>query len=569
MQAPLTNATTTYQPDKRTIGELLSMTTPAIIVPDWQRSYSWQQSQIETFWHDLTEFSERYPDDNLDGREYFFGSIVIVKTNHNQHLLLDGQQRIATSAILLSVIRDNLKVFKEEAAHRVQSRYLVDFDDSTNEWRYKITLNAYDREFYKQKVLAYRDSNFSEPTPTHASHKLISAARSFFEQKFTEEYNHLGSPEKSYSWALRIQRVLINHMSVISVVSSNEDSAAEVFETLNDRGVGLSTPDLLRNLVIRRAQTSNRSQIISLWEEIIRFDSDVDIKSFLRHYWISYHGDVKTQRLYREIKTQIQNSSTDSLTFTQDLGKAAEAYRQILKAEDADPNFETLLQEFSEVGANALMPIVLSISQSAPSPKKVELLRLIIAIYMRHSIIGQLENSKLENVIHPIAKKIREGRNIDALEEELRTFAPNDESFEESFARAVIGRTSIQRYILRKLENSMRRTGELQIGPNSKVHVEHIYPQKPFSRFDNHDQILNRLGNLTLLDARLNSTIKNGSFEDKKPSFARSELMLTKSLCDHNAWTADAIAKRQKELAKLAVTAWPVALPVATGRRKR
>jgi uncharacterized protein with ParB-like and HNH nuclease domain len=550
-------ASSTYQPDKRTIGELLSMTTPAIVVPDWQRSYSWQMSQIETFWHDLMDFSERYPDKNINGKEYFFGSIVIVRTSEHQHLLLDGQQRVATSAILLSVIRDYLKRYKEDAAHRVQSRYLIDFDDATNEWRYKITLNAYDKDYYKQKILTYRDASYVEPKAEHASHRLIATARKFFEQKFEESYSKLNEND-AYTWSLRIQNVLMNHMSVISVVSSNEDSAAEVFETLNDRGVGLSTPDLLRNLVIRRAPPASRDRIVSLWEDIIRFDSDTDIKGFLRHYWISNHGDVKTQRLYREIKNHLVDAEIPSLNFTENMREASEAYRRIVKCEDGDGEVELALAEVGEIGASVLMPIVLSIVQSPKNENRLPMLRAVISTFVRHSVIGQLENSKLENMIHPMAKSIRSGTNPETIIKDLHGFAPTDDVFKDSFARTIVVRSATQRYLLRKLENAKRRTGELVIGPSSKVHVEHIYPQTPedSARFANHDAYINRIGNLTLLDSRFNASIKNGDFASKKPTYAKSEVRMTQELGRLRKWDQKSIEVRQADFADLALKIW-------------
>ena len=76
----------TFDTNKRTIGELLSMTNPPIIVPEWQRDYSWTTREIETFWLDLIAFMERYPDDNVRGREYFLGSVVLV-LRPDAHLL--------------------------------------------------------------------------------------------------------------------------------------------------------------------------------------------------------------------------------------------------------------------------------------------------------------------------------------------------------------------------------------------------------------------------------------------------------------------------------------------------
>src|SRR6266404_3823928 len=119
---------TQYTPERYTIGNLLSTTNPPIRVPDWQRNYSWTTSEVEVFWKDLLKFSDRYPGDNVDGKEYFLGSVVLVD-NNTWNLLLDGQQRLATAAILISVIRDFLDPYSHNAAVRTSNKFLLDFDD--------------------------------------------------------------------------------------------------------------------------------------------------------------------------------------------------------------------------------------------------------------------------------------------------------------------------------------------------------------------------------------------------------------------------------------------------------
>ena len=87
---------TRYTPERKIIGQLLSMTNPPILVPDWQRNYSGTNTEVEIFWQDLLHFSSLFPDENINTEEYFLGSVVIVD-NNTSHLFLDGQQRIATS----------------------------------------------------------------------------------------------------------------------------------------------------------------------------------------------------------------------------------------------------------------------------------------------------------------------------------------------------------------------------------------------------------------------------------------------------------------------------------------
>ncbi len=67
-------------------------------------------------------------------------------------------------------------------------------------------------------------------------------------------------------------------MSVVSVTSTDEDNAAAVFETLNDRGIGLSTPDLLRNLLLRRAADEDaRTRIVAAWKTILDTEEEASV----------------------------------------------------------------------------------------------------------------------------------------------------------------------------------------------------------------------------------------------------------------------------------------------------
>lgn len=92
-----------------------------------------------------------------------------------------------------------------------------------------------------------------------------------------------------------------------------------------------------------------------------------------------------------------------------------------------------------------------------------------------------------------------------------------------------------------------------------RVHVEHIYPQKPQEgkRWPNHSAVLNRIGNLTLLAKRLNTKIKNAEFPEKKDEvYGDSDLVLTKELLEYDEWSTEAIDKRQDELSVWVFDAW-------------
>jgi len=546
-----------YNPVKRTVGDLLSTTSPRIVVSDYQRDFSWTESEADVFFRDLIAFSNRYPDKNVDAQEYFLGSMVLV-TGGADHLLLDGQQRLATATILLSVIRDYLNHYDKNAATRLGLKYMYDNDDATNERWYKLTLNRYDAEFFRREI---QDGVQGQLRTTLESHRLILHVRRYFQEKFEEKYKELGGGKKAFEWSLRIMKVLLNHMSAVVVSSSDEDNASNVFETLNDRGISLSTPDLLRNLILRRAASdTQREEIIDAWRTVFEIEEDVKIEDFLRHYWISRNGDIKSRKLYHEMKSVITEKDIASLPFSQDLQTSSITYRQIVSATDDEPQIREQLSAIKMLGAKALLPAVLSCYAFGETAARTDFLRELVSVYVRYVVVSGLELSRLEDVVYGLAKDLTSTGNFVTAKTVLGEIKPTDDAFVKRFATFQITRRESQRYMLYQIENYERRqankTGELQLAGPDKVHVEHIYAQRPEQRLPDHQDLVNRFGNLTLLDAKLNQTIQNGVFAAKRSSYEKSDVLMTKGLLHYLDWERETIEDRQQKLATMAVAIW-------------
>lgn len=527
-------------------------------------------AQVETFWQDLIAFSEQYPGKNIVGEEYFLGSIVLV-VGGPTNLLLDGQQRLATATILLSVLRDARREHKADAATRLQNKYISDFDDQSNTTTHVMTLNRYDRDFFRGEIQTEPTVPPTRPTPTLRSHGLIRKAREYFEARVAEQSATLGGGDAAFQWNLRIGQVLCDHMSVVAVTSTDEDNAAAVFETLNDRGIGLSTPDLLRNLLLRRADDEDsRERIVAAWSTILGINEEASVEEFLRHYWVSHRGDVKSRKLYREIKGKILEEEINSLTFSLDLAENAPLYRDIVRAREDDPDLERLLAGIRALGAKALYPAVLSgyaaIGEEGKTPDEraiqktnlQTLMQALIALFVRYNVVAGRETTVMEATVYEIAAQLRRDKNFEAAVATLAALAPNIDDFIAGFARASISRTATARYLLREIEHAKRVTGEVSVEAPDKVHVEHIYPQTPTDgRWPNHTQMINRIGNLTLLSKRLNISVKNSDFATKKQkAYQSSDILMTKELTELNKWDAEAVATRQEELSQWVSGIW-------------
>ncbi len=530
-------------------------------VPDFQRNFSWELPFVETFWQDILSFSRRYPENTFREQEYFIGPVVLVTPRSGSpRKILDGQQRLATSTILLSVIRDSLREHgNSDAATRTQENYIAGFNDFRRAYTYHLTMNQYDREFFRREIQELRNSDgYIPPEPEQASHKLIRKARNYFLEQFGRMKNEFGQNTAGFlQWMIRIEEIVVNHLSLVFVDSETEDNASLVFETLNDRGIGLSAPDLLRNFLLSRALPAQREGIVDYWREILQIEEKAGVEDFLRHYWLSREGDVKARSLYREIKTNILDKNADSLTLSGDLQGEALVYEKIVTAEEEDTILKALLEGNSLLGAKATLPVILSTYAIGNLEQKRALVKDLVTLQIRHNTVGGLENNRLESFLFSLARELRTHADFTQARRKIKDFAPNDSQFQDRFKVAEITKSSAARYILMQIEYSKRLTGELQVASIARVNLEHIYPENPSgARLPNHNSIVDRIGNLTLFSRRLNTNIKNADFRIKRPLYQDSDFHITREVAAHNEWTEDTIARRQEEFSRIALSIW-------------
>lgn len=542
--------------DRKTVGQILSLASPPIEVPHWQRNFSWGPAEIEAFWTDLITFSESFPGENIIDEEYFLGSIVMVNRGPT-HQILDGQQRLATATILLSVVRDYENKYLGDAGVSLSQKYLVERDFAADRKSFKLTMSVYDRDFFRREIQDFRDASWESPMPSLLSHQKIRNARNFFEQEFAEQYKKIGDGAEAFKWALRIQQVVTDHLSVVSVETGDEDSASTVFETLNDRGIGLSTTDLLRTLLLRRGREEDRDEIDTCWETVLQLEGRVD--EFLRHYWLSIHGDVKTRKLYREIKETVEGGSVDSLEFSRSLQASANIYRELINGRHDDPDVADLLESINQLGAKSLLPALLSAeSVDGSEEAKKRFIKGLLVTFVRHNVIGGLQGTRFETFVYGLAQDLRTNSDWNLAYSNMREFAPTDDQFTRQFRAAQISRQGTSRYILTEFEMNLRPTEELKVQTSKRVHVEHIYPQTPIQseRLPNHNSVIDRIGNQTLLAKPLNQSIKNAPFGEKTAAYAQSDLLITNKLMEFSSWDEQSIDQRQETMSEVAPTIW-------------
>jgi hypothetical protein len=301
--------------------------------PEYQRDFSWELEQITEFWNDLRHFDETYPGANINGKEYFLGAAVLVN-NQTYHLILDGQQRLATATILLAAIRDKIREYSVDAANQIQSSFITFEDHLSNENLPKLLLNEFDRAFFRDLIQTIPPVLTA---PTKKSHRLIAKAYRYFADRIVEGWVERGGGVEGFRWAARLTKTLTVHVSLVTVVSTDQDNAASIFETLNDRGIGLSTADLLRSWLLHRSAAAQRPEIIECWSEVFEAAGVGDgARNLIRWSWVSRYGDVKERSLYKVITRKLTESGTSPVDYSRALRSDAMFYRQVRDGESTD-----------------------------------------------------------------------------------------------------------------------------------------------------------------------------------------------------------------------------------------
>jgi len=267
--------------------------------------------------------------------------------------------------------------------------------------------------------------------------------------------------------------------------------------------------------------------------------------------------------------------------------ESADLYNDIVQGnKDAWDNYKHGERIYKALSALSLMKVsqcyVLFLSILRNMKKigadPVRIFEMIEKFTFQYSIICKLPGNKVEKIYAGYAKMIEDTvnkekekylpRRVQAifanLEKELKDEAPSVEYFIAEFDNFCYRNSDDQRvlmkYVLSEIDRKYRGTKE-EIVDFDNVNIEHLLPQKPDKAWGvSKDQIkgyVNKLGNLTIIDKKINSRIGNKSIKDKVEVIKESELPINKVLMEElqsndYRWDEQCIEKRHKILAGIA-----------------
>lgn len=398
----------------------------SFLVPMYQRNYSWTNDEITDFWNDLNDII------NESRSNHFFGQVVTFKNSDDIQEIIDGQQRITTSALFLAALRDIANnMYKEK-----QDVLSEDAGDDLRDIRR--TVKKYLRgENGNRAALIVEQGN----TPGDATliqdvfNKLTTGhVESVKERKdLTEPMRNLlnayVSIKNSIIKKMQTKKTLVEqvgmlqticdsfveHFYIVMISSPDQQDAFIIFETLNSRGKDLKASDIIKNhlmyLMSEDLSTANRE-----WSEISHAlkDDSSRITRFIRTYWAAKNKLVSEKVLYRSLSDSLKTEN-EAREFLSDLIELVPLYDVLENPTANKKNASYFENKMLNKQINVLdkmhvllyYPIVLALKKRKYSEQNMAIVvNKVLSVFVRHRTIMNEGTNKLETGFADIAQKI-------------------------------------------------------------------------------------------------------------------------------------------------------------------
>ncbi|MBD2634364.1 DUF262 domain-containing protein [Limnothrix sp. FACHB-881] len=536
-------------------------------VPIFQRDYSWTEENWEDLWQDILGL---YDDPTAS---HYMGAIVLQtsSTSDQEFTIIDGQQRIATISIIAIAVIEKIQalakqnqqaVANQERQEILRQTYLGNRDPISLHYSSKLFLNENNNDFYQSNLI-----NLREPWNLRSvsqSNQLLWKAFQYFSSQLTKLKGIISSGENLAEF---LTKIIVQRLLFIQINVQDELNAYTVFETLNARGIELSSTDLLKNYLFslfRGPDDLNEGQ--RRWRVIANTVQMENIPEFLRYYLSLQRPWIKRERLFKTVRESVQDSQ-QAFDLLDQLERYSSLFVALGNAQDdfwrETPVNRIYIRELELFRVKQAYPILFAAHGKFSDIDFTRLLKLISVLSFRYTVVCGLNPSELEKVYNQVAIAIQNSEITTPKQvfEKLRSVYVSDEKFAQDFELLTVAtrgqQKKLARYILWKLENDAANQEIVE----ESFSIEHILPESPeqdwledFTDAQITDMVY-RLGNLTPLEPHLNRQIGNQSYTTKRNVYPTSAYRLTQEILAEE-WTPNALANRQKQLAKRAVHIW-------------
>jgi len=536
------------------------------VVPLFQRPYSWNEKNWSTLWEDVVELV-----DDPDARPHFFGSTVTaparsVPQGVGKWLLIDGQQRLTTTQLLLAALRDVATQSGEhKLAEKIEGQSLLTPYEEGDE-QLKVLPTQGDREAFRAIIHREDPPKSSRLTDCHT----------YFVSRLEKQKRTSGT-SGDLTYLERLYSAVVDRLTLVGITCDEQDNPHLIFESLNAKGAKLTAADLIRNFLLMRIHVNEQQNVFDrCWRPIQDALGD-QLTEFVRHYLMKEGKIIKSSDIYFELKDRLRlanDTSEQTKRFLDDLHRHGMHYARFVNPDKYEPNSEisAALNRLRVIEATVAYPLLLrvfdAVDQGALTrDQQLAVLNILESFLIRRSVCGYPSN-QLRKLLPPIFDLVGGPSEsfIAALREHLGgRRCPDDETFTNALMKEPLYATSKRntrlRLMLERLEKSFEHREPADL---SQAQIEHIMPQALTPEWaeelgdnarEHHVRLLHTLGNLTLTS--YNSELSNKPFAQKRDLLRQSHFELNRYFDQVERWTPAAIHERAKLLAERALKIWP------------
>lgn len=533
----------------------------------FQREYSWEQKHIEQLVTDLTTaFLNEYTQadsrsDGINYNNYYLGPFVVSIKEGGKRSIIDGQQRLTSLTLLLIYLNNLQKELRVEekiesmifSEHRGDKSFNITVDDRTS------CLNA----LFTTGIYTIQNND-------NASVRNMAQRYQDIVEMFPDEL-------KNESFAFFIDWLKFN-VIMVEIIAYSDENAYTIFETMNDRGLNLTSSDMLKGFLLSHYKnTEKRKKADDLWRKSMlslhEYEKDEDLHFFQAWLRARYAQNIRQGRIgaknedFEKIGTRFHSWVRDNLAIIkldtkdhtsldrfidQEFQFYLQAYLNILAAQY---NFIPALQHVYYINcwgiATSLSyPLMLAPLQLNDTPdivrQKIDLVARYIELF---AVLRSLNNrrfaaSSIRYTMYTLVKEIRE-KSLSELKSILSQKAQEiSEKFENFHKVEFYNNRNFIKFLLCRITAyvdelaGINTTFETYYYPTQgkPFEIEHIWAkqfkqhQDEFAQAYEFENYRNKLGDLILLPKGTNQSYGDMTFEQKMPHYLKENL-LAKSLC--------------------------------------
>lgn len=565
-------------------------------IPSYQRRYAWNKAdQWKPLWEDVRNTAKKLTEEDSQFKKtsHFLGAVVLKNLRApagaiSMWSIVDGQQRLTTMQILLDAVHE---VFVERApkhAEKLEGLVLngkVYYEDDPDH-AFKVWPTTSDRD-------AFRHAMRNELPVDEHKESLIVQAHEFFKLEVRQWIDEVPDETDARINAL-FEAVATSLKMVVIDLDSDEDEHI-IFETLNARGTPLLQSDLIKNMVLSEAKGIDESKVWDFRDPWWTSKKDMvrqgqltrpQIDVFL-NYWLTIRTrrDVRVADEFSVFRRYFFGAGKSIEDVAADIGKARDVYRKLADERQIIPGWEKFRYRRGVMQAGVLNPVLLWLLTSDVPQQQMDKAISAIESYLVRRMVRGMNTRSYGQVFMGLLIRLDESaseRAGDVTVEYLKSRAdwsnlwPNDRQLEDAFVERPLYQRLTQgrlRIVLEGIEEGLRTDKAEDPNAPRNLTIEHVMPQAWRDNWElsddeedkelaahRRDDVVHRIGNLTLVTERLNSTLSNAPWHEKRKTLGEhSVLFLNKTLLDDapDVWDEAAIEERAKQLCAAAAKVWP------------